>query len=65
MEGNWKEVVEGLEVVLQAEDRREGDTAVLGVRSWAALERKRDLLSSSWTAGSGSLRRTCRSWWWT
>lgn len=42
-------------------DRRGDDTVESGVRSWAALERRRDLLSSSWTAGSGSLRRTCRS----
>lgn len=61
--GSWKE--EGLEVVLQAVDRRGGDMVVLGVRSWAAWGRRRDLLSSSSTAGSGTLLRTCRSWWWT
>lgn len=60
---SWKEEAEGLEVVLQAEDTR--DTAGSGVRSWAAWGRRRDLLSSSSTAGSGSPRRTCRSWWWT
>lgn len=63
--GSWKEEVEGLEVVLQAVGRRGGDMAVLGVRSWAAWGRRRDLLSSSLTAGSGSLLRTCRSCWWT
>ncbi len=63
--GGWKEEAEGLEVVLQAVDRRGGDMAVLEVRSWGAWGRRRDLLSSSSTAGSGSLLRTCRSWWWT
>lgn len=64
--GSWKEEEEGgPEVVLQAVDRREGDMAVLGARSSAASGRRRDLPSSSWTAGSGSLLQTCRSWWWT
>lgn len=60
---SWREEVEGLEAVLQAEDTR--DTAVSGVRSWVAWGRRRDLLSSSSTAGSGSLHQTCKSWWWT
>lgn len=62
--GSWKEEG-GLEVVLLAADRHGGDTAVLGVRSWAASGHRRGLLSSSSTAGSGSLLRTCKSWWWT
>lgn len=60
----WKEAA-GLEGGQQAVDRRVGDMAILGVRSWVASGRRRDLLSSSVTAGSGSLLRTCRSWWWT
>lgn len=56
---SWRE--EGLEVVRQ--DRR--DTAVWGEHSWEASGGRRGLPSSSWTAGSGSLLRTCRSWWWT
>lgn len=63
--GMRKEEVEGLEEVLSVAGRRGGGTVELGVRSWAAWERRRDLQSSSWTAGSGSLRRTCRSCWWT
>lgn len=63
--GMWKEEAEGLEEVPLAADRRGGDMAELGVRSWAAWERRRDLQSSSWTAGSGSLRQTYRSCWWT
>lgn len=63
--GRRREEGEDLEVVLQVAGRRGGDTAGLGVRSWAAWGRRRDLLSSSWTAGSGNLRQTCRSWWWT
>lgn len=63
--GSSKEEAEGLEVVLQGADRRGGDTVGLGVRSWAAWAHRRDLLSSSSTAGSGSLLRTCRSCWWT
>ncbi len=61
--GRWKEEAEDPEVVLQAADRH--DMAGVGVRSWVAMERRRGLLSSSSTAGSGSLRRTCRSWRWT
>lgn len=61
--GRWREEVVALEVVLQAVDRR--DRAVLVEHSWAAWGRRRDLLSSSWTAGSGSPLQTCRSWWWT
>lgn len=63
--GSWKEAAEGLEAVARAADRRGGDTAVSGARSWAASGRRRDLPSSSSTAGSGSLLPTCRSWWWT
>lgn len=63
--GRWREEVEALEEALQAAGRRAGDTAVWVERSWAAWGRRRDPLSSSWTAGSGSLLRTCRSWWWT
>lgn len=65
VEGRWREEVEGLEEALQAADRRAGDTAGWVERSWAAWGRRRDPLSSSWTAGSGSLLQTCRSWWWT
>lgn len=64
--GSWKEEeVEGLEAVLQAADRRGGDTAVLGVHSWAAWAHRRELLFSSSTEGSGNLLQTCRSCWWT
>lgn len=63
--GRWKEEGVGPEVVLQVADRRGDDTAVLGGRSWVAWARRRGLPSSSWTAGSGSLLQTCRSWWWT
>lgn len=62
--GRWKEE-EGLEAVLQEVDKHGGDMVGFGVRSWVAWGRKRDLQSSSLTAGSGSLLRTCRSWWWT
>lgn len=58
---SWREVVVvGQEEVLQAAGRRD----TLGVRSWAAWSR-REPQSSSWTVGSGSLRQTYRSWWWT
>lgn len=63
--GKWRAEVGVLEGALQGEDRREGGTAGSGVRSWAAWARRRGLLSSSWTAGSGSPLPTCRSWWWT
>lgn len=63
--GNLKEEVEGQEEVLQAADKHGGDMVVLEARSWAAWEHRRDLLSSSSTAGSGSLRQTCRSCLWT
>lgn len=55
----------GLEVELWVGGRRGGGKAVSGVRRWAASGRKRDLQSSSWTAGSGSPPRTCTSWSWT
>lgn len=57
--------VEGLEVELWVVGRRGDGMAVLVVRSWVASGRRRDLQSSSSTAGSGSPHRTCRSWWWT
>lgn len=63
--GRWKEEEGGLEVELRVGGRREGGTAVSGVRSWAASGRRRDPLSSSSTAGSGIPPRTCRSWRWT
>lgn len=61
--GMWREEVAGLEGVLQAAGRR--GMVGWGARSLEAWGRKRELLSSSWTAGSGSPLRTCRSWWWT
>lgn len=63
--GRKKEEEGGLEVELQVGDRREGDMAVLGVRSWAASGRRRDPLSSSMTEGSGIPPQTCKSWRWT
>lgn len=41
---------------------REGE--LVGHRLGAGC-RRRGPRSSSWTAGSGSPLRTCRSWWWT
>lgn len=61
--GSWKEEVEDLEVVLWEGDTH--DTEASELHNWVAWERRRGLLSSSWTAGSGTLHQTCRSWWWT
>lgn len=52
-------------MVLSGVDRRGGDKVVSVVRSWGEWVHRWDLLSSSWTAGSGSPLQTCRSWWWT
>lgn len=60
---SWKEEVEDLEGGLQEGDTH--DTVASGRHNWGAWERRRGLPSSSWTAGSGSLHPTCRSWWWT
>lgn len=54
--GRRKEEVGVQEVVLREVDRH--DMGVLAGHSWAALGRRWEPLSSSWTAGSGSPPRT-------
>lgn len=61
----WKEAVGVLEGALQAVDRHAGGMVGLEEHSRGAWGHKRDLLSSSWTAGSGSPLRTCTRRWWT
>lgn len=59
--GSWWEEEAGPAGALRGVGRRVGGTAGSGGRNWAAWARRRDPPSSSWTAGSGSPRRTCRS----
>lgn len=63
--GRWMEGEVDPEAVLRPADRRGDDTAGSAAGSWAAWGCRVELLSSSWTAGFGSPRPTCRSWWWT
>lgn len=63
--GKWMEGGADQEAVLWRADRRGDDTAGSAAGSWAAWGCRAELLSSSWTAGFGSPRPTCRSWWWT